>query len=132
MSAGLKYILVDDDALCNEVSRMILEDAFGEVDIKAFTRPEEGLKFIESEYAKNSGHTILFLDLNMPRINGWEFLERYEKFSEEVKRQINIYILSSSIDQRDRSKAEDNKNVEGFISKPLEIEILTRISEKEF
>lgn len=132
MSAGLKYILVDDDDLCNEVSRMILENALGEVDIKAFTKPEEGLEFIEREYAKNSGHTILFLDINMPRIDGWQFLERYEKFSEEVKQQINIYILSSSIDRLDRSKAAANKNVEGFISKPLDIEILTSISEKAF
>jgi two-component system chemotaxis response regulator CheY len=132
MSAGLKYILVDDDALCNEISRMILEDTFGEVDIKAFTRPEEGLDFIEREYAKNSGPAILFLDINMPGIDGWQFLEQYEKFSEQVKQQIYIYILSSSIDRRDRIKAEADKNVEGFISKPLDTEILTTISEKEF
>lgn len=111
---------------------MILEDALGEVNIKAFTKPEEALEFIEREYAENSGHTILFLDINMPRINGWQFLERYEKFSEQVKQQINIYVLSSSIDRVDRNKAEANKNVEGFISKPLDIEILTSISEKTF
>ncbi len=132
MSARLKYILVDDDRLCNEISTMILEDTFGEVDIKAFTRPEEALEFIVKEYAKDSGHTILFLDINMPRINGWQFLERYETFSEEIKRQINIYMLSSSIDRLDKSKAEANTNVKGFISKPLDIEILTSISGKEF
>jgi len=132
MSERLKYILVDDDRLCNEISTMILEDALGEVNIKAFTKPEEALEFIEREYAKNSGHTILFLDINMPKINGWQFLERYDKFSEQIKLQINIYILSSSIDRADRNKAEANKNVKGFISKPLDIEILTFISEKEF
>jgi two-component system chemotaxis response regulator CheY len=132
MSAGLKYILVDDDDLCNEVSKMIMEDALGEVDIKAFTRPIEALEFIEKEYTKNLGHTILFLDINMPRINGWQFLEQFEKFSEDIKQQINIYMLSSSIDRLEINKAEANKNVEGFISKPLDIEILTFISEKEF
>lgn len=132
MSAGIKYILVDDDALCNEVSRMVLEDAFGEVDIKAFTRPEEGLEFIAREYPKNSGHTIVFLDINMPRIDGWQFLEQYEKFGEEIKQQINIYVLSSSIDRADRNRAEVNPNVEGFISKPLDIAILTAISAKKF
>jgi CheY-like chemotaxis protein len=132
MSAVLKYILVDDDHLCNEISGMVLEDALGEVDIKAFTRPEEALEFIEKEYAKNLGHTVLFLDINMPRINGWQFLERYEKFSEQIKRQINIYILSSSIDRLDKNKAEANSNVAGFISKPLDIETLTSISGKEF
>ena len=132
MSTELKYILIDDDDVSNAVSGMILEDAFGEVDIKAFTRPEEGLQFIEKEYPNNWGHTVLFLDINMPKINGWQFLERYEKFSEEIKQQITIYMLSSSIDRRDKTKAEANPNVEGFISKPLDIEVLTVISEKEF
>jgi two-component system chemotaxis response regulator CheY len=132
MSAVLKYILVDDDSLCNVISTMMLENAFGEVDIKAFTKPEEALEFIEREYAENSCPTILFLDINMPRIDGWQFLERYEKFSQEVKQQIKIYILSSSINRKDKIKAESDKNVEGFISKPLDIEILTFISEKHF
>jgi len=132
MNAGLKYILIDDDDLCNEVSRMVLEDAFGEADIKAFTRPEKALEFIEKEYKKNSGSTILFLDINMPGIDGWQFLDRYDKLSEKIKRQINIYMLSSSIDRADRDKAVANRNVEGFISKPLDFEIVTALSQKRF
>jgi CheY-like chemotaxis protein len=132
MSAKLKYILVDDDDLCNKISCMILEDAFDDLEIQVFSKPKEALEFIEREYAKNLGQTILFLDINMPRIDGWQFLEQYEKFSEEVKQQINIYMLSSSIYSKDRIKAEANKNVKGFISKPLNIEILKSISEKGF
>jgi two-component system, chemotaxis family, chemotaxis protein CheY len=132
MSAKLKYILVDDDDLCNKISCMILEDAFGDLDIQVFNKPIGALEFIEKEYAKNSGHTILFLDINMPRIDGWQFLEKYDKFSEEVKQQINIYMLSSSINAHDKSKAEANKNVKGFVSKPLNVEILRFISEKGF
>jgi len=132
MSAGLKYIIVDDDNLCHEVSKMIMEDALGEVDIKSFTKPMEALEFIEREYAKNLGHTVLFLDINMPRMNGWEFLEEFEKFSGDIKQQFNIYMFSSSIDRLDKNRAEANINVEGFISKPLDYEILTHIAGKEF
>jgi len=132
MNAALKYILVDDDHLCNAISTMMLHNAFEEVEIKAFTRPDEALAFIEKEYAKSGGPTILFLDINMPKIDGWQFLERYDNFSDEIKQQINIYMLSSSIYSKDKNKAEANNNVKGFISKPLSVEILTSIVEKGF
>jgi response regulator RpfG family c-di-GMP phosphodiesterase len=130
MSANLKYIIVDDDPFNNKIYSMVIKKALGEVDIKTFTMPEEGLEFIENKYVKSP--TILFLDINMPTLTGWEFLEQYEKFSEEVKMQINIYILSSSVDRRDMNKANANKYVKGFISKPLDFETIVSISEQEF
>src|SRR5258708_34258258 len=125
MSTDLKYIIVDDDPFNNTICTMILEDALGEVEIKEFTKPEKGLLFIQ-ENVKSP--TILFLDINMPNLNGWEFLEQYEKFSEEVKMQISIYILSSSLDRRDKDRAKANKYVKGFISKPLEFETVISIA----
>jgi|SRR5579872_2939871 len=133
MSTDLKFILVDDDSFTNLLHDMALRDTLGEeLDIEAFTDPKKGLEFIQRKYAGEYGNTILFLDINMPRINGWEFLEQYEKFSEELKAQINIYILSSSLDWRDKDKAAANTTVKGFISKPLDFEIITEITRMEF
>src|ERR1700761_1753382 len=132
MDNNLKFILVDDDDFTNFVNDMILKNALGEkVVVDSFEKPEEALEFIQKTHTGNSDHTILFLDINMPRINGWGFLERYEKFNETVKKQINIYILSSSVDPRDERKAEENKNVLGFLSKPLSTEIIISITGKE-
>ena len=133
MSTDLKFILVDDDNFTNLLHDMILKDTLGEeTDVEAFTRAEKGLEFIQEKYAEEFGNTILFLDLNMPKIDGWEFLEQYEKFSEEVKMQINIYMLSSSLDWRDKDKAAANKTIKGFFSKPLDFEIITEIAGREF
>lgn len=133
MSPGMKFILVDDDDFNNIVGRMVIKSILGkEADIETFTEPEKGLEFIQKNYAESSDHTILFLDVDMPKINGWEFLARYEEFSEEVKMQISIYILSISLDHRDSNKAGDNKNVKGFISKPLTSEVIVSIAENEF
>jgi len=133
MRTDLKFILVDDDDFTNLLHDMILKDTLGEeADVEAFTEPEKGLEFIQEKYAAEFANTILFLDINMPQINGWEFLERYEKFSEVIKAQINIYILSSSLDWRDKDKAAANKTVNGFISKPLDFEIITEIAGKAF
>ena len=128
MNTELKYVAVDDDSFNNLLCSMIIEDTLGHVDITTFTKPEEGLAFIENVKSP----TVLFLDINMPMINGWEFLERYEKFSEKVKMNVSIYILSSSLDRRDKDRANANKYVKGFISKPLESEIITLIANGEF
>ena len=130
MNTFRKYIIVDDDSFNNTICSLILKNILGEVDIKTFIIPEEGLVFIENEYMTNLEPAILFLDINMPTLTGWEFMDRYEKFSEEVKKQISIYILSSSLDQRDIDKAEMNPYIKGFISKPLKRETILSISQK--
>lgn len=132
MTNTFKYIFVDDDEFSNWIYSIVVKEVAGETDITAFTVPGEALEFIQTQYESIEGPTILFLDINMPVINGWEFLAHYAQFSETVKSQINIYILSSSVDDRDRNLAAGNKNIKGFISKPLTIEIVKSIIENPF
>ncbi|CAN5646885.1 hypothetical protein BH10BAC5_BH10BAC5_22820 [soil metagenome] len=68
--------------------------------------------------------TVLFLDINMPSMTGWEFLEEFRKFSKTVHKQFTIYMLSSSVDSSDKEKASSNIFVSGYISKPLRQETL--------
>ena len=132
MKNHLNYIIVDDDPINNLICNMTLRKALGTVEAKTFTEPEEGLEYIKNNFNINSDHTILFLDLNMPVLTGWQFLEQYENFSEEVKMQINIYLLSSSIDKRDWDKSKKNKYVKGFLVKPMYPETILSIDAKEF
>jgi two-component SAPR family response regulator len=126
-----KYIIVDDDSINNIICSMTIKRTLGEVNTKTFSVPEEGLAFIQNEYIKNLQPTILFLDINMPTLTGWEFMEQFEKFSAEIKNQITIYILSSSVDQRDKDKANANTYIKGFISKPLTREMILSVAEAE-
>ena len=129
MNTIRKYILIDDDDLNNLLCSMVIEEALGKaIDIKTFTVPEEGLEFIQNEYVNTLGPTILFLDINMPSMTGWEFMEEYENLSESVKGQIGVYILSSSLDNRDINMAEANKDVKGFLSKPLEQDTILNVA----
>jgi response regulator RpfG family c-di-GMP phosphodiesterase len=128
MSTIRKYILIDDDPFNNIISNIELESTLGEVDIKTFEIPEEGLAFIKNEYIKILMPTILFLDINMPTLTGWEFIEQYEKYRTEIKNQITIYILSSSVDPHDIDKAKANKHIKGFISKPLQSDVILSIA----
>jgi response regulator RpfG family c-di-GMP phosphodiesterase len=132
MKNHLNYIIVDDDPTNNMIYNMLLENTLGNVKSKIFTEPEEGLLYIRNNFNIHSKKTILFLDLNMPTLTGWQFLEQYENFSEEVKMKINIYLVSSSIDKRDWDKSKKNKCVQGFLIKPIYPETILSIEAKKF
>jgi len=116
------FILVDDDPLNNMLSQIAIEDALEFADIKKYEKPLLALREIEEDYAKlrKDEKTILFLDINMPLMTGWQFLDVYKGFSEFIRNQIIIFILSSSVYRRDVEQAETNPLVAGFISKPLD------------
>src|SRR4051812_2484331 len=113
------FIFVDDDPWNNTLCELLITKLYNVAEIKAFTEPERGLEYIQSEYVKPEAHeTIVFLDINMPTMTGWDFLEAYERFNEKIKKQLKIFILSSSIDQQDKDCASKNINVVDFIVKP--------------
>ncbi|RXJ45734.1 response regulator [Gelidibacter gilvus] len=116
-----RFILVDDDPLNNFLTKMILKKTFGEVLVNDFTVPEDGLEFLKFETEKNATNrkTTLFLDINMPTLSGWEFLEAFERLDASIKEQYTIYILSSSVNLNDIDFAQTNPLVSDFIEKPL-------------
>jgi two-component SAPR family response regulator len=132
MSGDIKYIIVDDDPLNNTICSLMLKRTLHEAGIKTFERPQEGLVFIQSNINRSISHSVLFLDINMPTLTAWDFLGQYECFSEEIKKQISIYLFSSSISQQDRDKAKSYQSVKGFIFKPLTTETILSIAEHEF
>jgi len=123
------FMVVDDDRtttmLCNHALSRFAKESL----IKLYTNPETALKAIEEEYNKKDVtlSTVLFLDINMPHMNGWEFLEVFKNFNEDIQKHFAIYMLSSSIDIRDKEKAEGNPLVSGFISKPLTTDVLNKV-----
>lgn len=124
-----RFLLIDDDPLNNTLTKMILKRSFEEVLINDFTFPEEGLGFIKSEPSHNPADwkTTLFLDINMPTLSGWEFLETFELFKASIKEHYDIYILSSSINISDIDLANANPRVIDFIEKPLNKTKLVKI-----
>ena len=134
MSNTAKFIVIDDDPLNNTICRLTIKKALGNVDVKTFTNPLLGLDYIDSEYSEPSEDkkdTVLFLDINMPELDGWQFLERYEHFNFYVKNNIQVYILSSSVDERDIEKANNNKNIVRYLSKPITKETVLSIMNDE-
>ncbi len=114
-------LLVDDDPINNLINqRLISKVELGE-ETREFLSGAEALEFLDSLNAEDK--SLILLDINMPIMNGWEFLNHYQE--KYPHRNDVIVILSSSIDFLDRIKAQDYAIVSGFLEKPLTIEKLS-------
>ncbi|NEN22146.1 response regulator [Cryomorpha ignava] len=113
-----EIFIVDDDP----IYRLIVSKTIGKLDsslpINECKNGEIGLAKLED--LKNSKHEIIvLLDINMPIVNGWEFLGAIEKYNFYNLDQLMIYMISSSIDTSDKVKADQYAFVKGFYHKPL-------------
>lgn len=123
--------LVDDDKVFQLTSSRTLRAANLTNKILQFENGEEALQFLK-EHASESDTLpdYIFLDINMPYVDGWMFLEDYATLKINLKKEISIYMVSSSIDPRDVNRAKQDKNVREYIIKPVSrekfIELLNR------
>lgn len=124
----MRYLVIDDDPISNFICQVLIKKALNDAYIKTFTSPQEGLDFLHREYKDSCHPTVLLLDINMPEMSGWEFMEYFEKMDESIKKQFTIYILSSSLDERDKERAQKNKNIKDYIEKPLNKEMISELS----
>src|SRR4051812_32843689 len=100
------FIVADDDAINNMMCRFCIKRRYAGALISTFEKPIAALDMIAKEYTTaEHKRTMLFLDISMPKIDAWQFLERFEALEETVHDQIAIYILSSSEDPRNRERA---------------------------
>jgi CheY-like chemotaxis protein len=129
MGTGHHFIVVDDDLISNLICRFNIQKFDSKAEITLYTEPETALTVIEQTYGPGTRHlpTVLFLDINMPSMTGWEFLDKFENLPAHIHKQFIIYILSSSIEEPDYQKASLHPLVSGFLSKPLDLDSIAHI-----
>jgi len=92
---------------------------------------EAALQYLKEEIAhKNAPPDLLFLDINMPRMNGWEFLEEYEKLDKEFKSKTVVVVLTTSSNDDEGEKAKALNCISDFKTKPLTTLMLDEIIDK--
>jgi len=117
-------LLIDDDSVCNSINQILLKRKFkdnpeSDFEVRTFQKPAEGFKFLTNSLRKKVYRKILvLLDINMPSMTGWEFLDEYSSLPKH-ETQVFVYILSSSINKGDKNRMEANPIVAEFISKPI-------------
>ena len=120
-------LLIDDDDAVNMLNTIILRKSGLADNIVAVQSGEKGLQALFEFRTENKWPGIIFVDINMPGICGWEFIDRFKKDFVQFKDRCLICVLSSSLDPRDRETARNSDMVDSYISKPLSIDVVTSL-----
>lgn len=116
-----KVLLIDDDEINNELNQIILEKFDFAEKALVFVNGSEALTHIKNNYLNGKNEElpeVIFLDIKMPVMDGFEFLEQLGKLSREFVEKVPVYILTSSRNQQDIERA-NAFDIAGFFSKPL-------------
>ncbi|WP_426485258.1 response regulator [Flavobacterium sp. 2] len=122
-------VMIIDDNLVDLyiISRMITKNNFAK-NVLHYTEAQEAMKYLQENQDNISKlPQIIFVDIYMPLMSGFEFLEVYDTLSTTLKNYCKTYIISSTIDNNDIARSSGNKNVVSFHVKPITKEFLDRI-----
>jgi two-component system, chemotaxis family, chemotaxis protein CheY len=120
-----KVFIIDDDSIHQRIAQIMIEKHQLFDDYTSFTEAEKAITYIK-DHKKDAKALpdVILLDLNMPVIDGWDFLDLFETIREELKKIIRIFIVTSSVDEKDILRSQSYSSVSGFISKPLSPDII--------
>ena len=131
-----KVLCVDDDSISLTISQLLLKRTGFAADVDTAIDGSDALDYFEKLFAANSSPAeaapeLILLDINMPVMNGWDFLQEYMPLYASRLPATKIVILSSTIDPEDFALAKQYPVVIQFISKPLSIENLDELKSNE-
>jgi len=124
----LKTVLVDDDPGIRFLHEVILEESGFSDNLTILKNAEEALEYFSGE-KESSQFYILFLDINLKKMNGWELLK--ELNNHRINKQIFVVMVTSSLDDADYEKAKTTSQIIGFVEKPLTKEICEQLKQNE-
>lgn len=112
--------VIDDDDTYQFIIRKVVEETRLVDQIKLFSNGKEALTFLESAISeKKTLPDVILLDISMPVMDGWEFLENFILLNPKVGKKIIIYLVSSSVNPRDVEKARSIAEVTDYVVKPI-------------
>ena len=113
-------MLIDDEEIDQKQYRRVLNRSGIVENILTFSYADEAFEYLKANGDKTID--VIFLDINMPRMNGFEFLEKVTQELKEDFAHIVIVMLTTSLDPKDRERANSYSVVRDFVNKPLDIE----------
>ncbi|NVK51913.1 MAG: response regulator [Flavobacteriaceae bacterium] len=126
-------LLVDDDESTNFLHRYVVEKTQYAKKCVTVHSGQEALDYLTStEEGEHPQPDLVFLDINMPAMNGWEFLEHYKQLDKNQQGKVVVVMLTTSINPDDREKSKLFSDVTGFKNKPLTKEMILELIKEHF
>ncbi|MDF4201418.1 response regulator [Maribacter sp. SA7] len=120
MNKNVNILLIDDSDVDNFINKAIISKEDNISQITTMTSGHDALEYLKGIIDNTEAYPdVIFLDIKMPRMNGFEFLDEYQKLADTLTDYCRIYILSSSIDSIDSDKGKDYPVVKRHLTKPL-------------
>ena len=130
MDLKSRVFIIDDDPIHQRIAQIMISKHNLFDEYFSYTEAQKALDFLqENKKNEETLPDVILLDLNMPVIDGWDFLETFETLVKEFKKGIRVFIVSSSVDEKDVLRSKTYVAVKGFISKPLSPDIIRSIKE---
>ncbi len=127
---GLVFI-VDDDKIYRYTTEKYIELLKLASRVKSYADGEEAINSIKANIGDSDNlPDIILLDVNMPIMDGWDFIEEYLQLNPDLPKNITLYMVSSSIDERDRERASRINEVSDYIVKPVTEDQLIKLIKK--
>lgn len=124
----LRIALIDDDEIFQFITSRLIERANLAQDLQQFHNGNAALHYLNSHaHLADELPDIILLDINMPVIDGWMFLDEYETLATKLQKNITIFMVSSSIAMEDMNRAKANPLVKDYLIKPVSLETLIEV-----
>jgi len=128
--------VIDDDAIYQIIINKIIERSKMFTIITSFKNGKEAMDTLQNAVNSTREDTqvlpdVILLDINMPVMDGWEFMEKMSLIKSKIKKDITVYIVSSSIATEDKNKSKTYSDILGYLSKPVTINDLIMIASND-
>lgn len=123
MSEKVHFIIIDDSELDCYIAEKLIKHTVKSSTIKTFTLAEEALKYMLSPQAEE-GKTVILLDVLMPIMSGFQFVEEFEKMPLAIQEKHLIIALTTSLNKNDFNRIKSYRSVSQLLDKPLTPELL--------
>lgn len=126
-------MLIEDCEADKYLHTRVINDLVGPEHVVVVKSGDDALDFIGSSKEGSNPHPdLIFLDINTPGMEGWDFVEEFEKFEEDVKNETVIVMLTGSLDPDDRARAAREPLIREYCTKPLNRSTMREILAKHF
>lgn len=125
------FIVIDDSKLDCFIAEKVIKNTGRCESVTSFLQAQEALEFIKQNSLSSLDPVIVLVDIQMPIMNGFEFVEAFEKLPVNTRKNYQIYVISSSINDNDLTKIPQYPSVIQFINKPLSSNNLSALLAKE-